>query len=164
MRALTISIRVVAIAAGAATLAFLLGCGQPPEKEAAQDPETAATPSQASPDSSAASSRVVNPGVVVSKELPANFPKDLPQHPDAKVIESRATSDLGLAIVLVVRDDASKVASFYADGLASQGWATDVRNMPGGTTVFADKGKRTAAVTVTEGRRGAEVRMIVGHL
>jgi hypothetical protein len=29
--------------------------------------------------------------------------------------------------------------------------------------VFADKGNRTAAVSVTENRRGSEVRLILGH-
>ena len=154
-------IRFVVTAAGAAALAFQLGCGQPPEDPGAQEQQESATKA---PDSPAPSGQVKAPNVIVTKAMPANFPKDIPKHPEGKVIESRATSDLGLSIFLVVPDDASEVASFYADGLAADGWATDVRKLPGGTTVFADKGNRRLGVTVTEGRRGAEVRMIVGQL
>lgn len=153
---MSVSIRFVVIAFGAAALAFALGCGQPPEDE------KAATPSKASPTPSGAAVNV-NPRVVRSTELPANFPKDIPQHPEATVVESRATSDLGMSVIVVVKDDPDEVISYYADGLAAKGWSTDIRNMPDGSAVFADKEKRTAAVMVTETRRGSEVRILLGN-
>lgn len=160
---MSVSIRIVAIACGAAALAFVLGCGQPPEQKGTETSQEEPSAAAKTPRSPAPAGEVVNPNVVRSKELPANFPDDVPQHPDANVIESRATSDLGLSVYLVVPDDASEVASFYADSLASEGWSTDIRRMPDGTAVFADKGNRTAAVMVAEGRRGAEVRLLLGH-
>ena len=58
---------------------------------------------------------------------------------------------------------APTVLSYYADGLAAKGWSTEIRNMPDGSAVFADKGARTAAVMVTESRRGSEVRVLLGN-
>jgi hypothetical protein len=146
----------MAVAIGATALLLAVGCGQPPEEKGAAASKTV-------PPSAAPSNVPFNPNVVKSQELPANFPDDIPRHPEAKVLESRATSDMGLAVTMVVEDDADKVASFYADTLAAEGWTTDIRNMPDGSSVFADKGNRTAAVLVTENRRGSEVRLILGH-
>ncbi len=150
------SIRWMAVAIGATALVLAVGCGQPPEETGEADPTVV-------PPSSAPSNVPHNPNVVKSKSLPANFPDDIPQYPEAEVLESRATSDMGLAVTMIVQDDADKVASFYADALAAEGWTTDIRNMPDGNSVFADKGNRTAAVLVTENRRGSEVRLILGH-
>jgi hypothetical protein len=150
------SIRFVAVAIGATALVLAVGCGQPPEEKGGADPTVV-------PPSAAPSNVPHNPSVVKSNELPANFPDDIPQYPEAKVLESRATSDMGLAVKMVVEDDADKVASFYADTLAAEGWTTDIRNMPDGNSVFADKGNRTAAVLVTENRSGSEVTLILGH-
>lgn len=153
---MSVSIRFVAIALGAAALALAAGCGQPPEGDQPEEvSKTAPSP--------APGGKFSNPNLVTSTDLPANFPDDVPLHPDAEVVESRATSDLGLSLYMVVKDDASEVISYYADGLASKGWSTDIRNMPEGSAVFADKGKRTAAVMVTETRRGSEVRVLLGN-
>ncbi|MGI9592662.1 MAG: hypothetical protein ACR2P8_14925 [Myxococcota bacterium] len=156
---MTVSIRLVAIACGAAALMLALACGQPPEAEK-QEAESATSPSQSAPSPQVPST---NPNVVTSKELPANFPEDSPLYPDAEVVESRATRDLGLSLFFVVKDDAPKVMSYYADGLAAKGWSTEIRDMPDGSAVFADKGNRTAAVMVTESRRGSEVRVLLGN-
>ena len=158
---MSVSIRFMTIAVGAVALALAVGCGQPPEEKTAASSQ-AKGPKKA-PSSSAPSGVAQSPSVVTSDKLPANFPQDIPQHPDAKVLESRATSDLGMSVVMTVDDDASEVSSYYADSLAAEGWSTDIRNMPDGNTVFADKGNRTVAVLVTEGRKGSEVRMILGH-
>lgn len=158
---MSVSIRFVAIAFAAVALASAVGCGQPPEDDAPAG--TGQEASKAMPPSPAPSGQVNNPSVVTSTELPANFPDDVPRHPEAEVVQSKATSDLGLAVTLTVRDDASEVARWYADELSSEGWQTDIRRMPDGNTVFAEKGNRSAAVLVTDSRRGAEVRMILGH-
>lgn len=148
------SIHFVVIAAGGAALALALGCGQPPEDEEA---------GSKMPSSSAPSGAIESQGVIRTTTLPANFPDDVPNHPEAQVVQSKATSDLALAISMIIKDDVSAVSSYYADTFASEGWTTDIRAMPEGTAIFADKGNRSAAVMISEGRRGAQVELILGQ-
>ena len=157
---MTVSIRLIAVAVGAVALALSAGCGQPPEQETSGTESAAAPSLPVAP----AGGVVDSSGRVLTKDLPANFPDDVPRHPDAEVIQARATGDMGLAVSLVVKDDVDTVASFYADKFASEGWTTDVRHTPEGSAVFADKGKRTAAVMVHETKRGAQVELVLGHM
>ena len=93
---MTVSIRRAASFAAVLVLVLGIGCGQPPEEVADVQPDTlsaklpGATPSE---------------GRIVSSELPANFPADVPQYPDAQVLETRATADMGLAITMIIKDD-----------------------------------------------------------
>ena len=158
---MSVSIRFVATVVGAAALALSVGCGQPPEDESTAKSQ-AAEPSK-TPPSQAPTGGPPTGLVVTTTELPANFPDDVPNHPEAEVLQARATADMGLAISLIVKDDVSAVASYYNKGFKSEGWSTNLKNMPDGSAVFANKDKRTAAVLVTEGRRGAQVELIVGY-
>ncbi len=158
---MSVSIRFVAIAAGVAALALSPGCGQPPEEERAADSQAAGQSKM--PTSPARPGEVARPHVGRSTELPAFFPDDIPIHPEAKIIETRASSDLSITILSSIEDDASEVASYYADSFAAEGWATDIHRTPEGTAVFAEKGNRFVSAMISEDRRGAKVRMIVTH-
>jgi hypothetical protein len=61
----------------------------------------------------------------VSKPLPEGFPSDVPQYPDAVVIETafeRQSGSDGYAISLITTDEASSVLDFYSDAFGDQGW------------------------------------------
>lgn len=160
---MSVSIRFVAAVVGAAALVLSAGCGQPPEDEPAAEPNAQAAKPAKSPASTGPVAPREAPRVVTMTELPANFPDDVPNHPEGQVLQARATSDMGLAVSMVVEDDVTTVAKYYAKAFSSEGWSTNVKNMPDGSAVFAEKGNRNAAVMVTEGRRGAQVELIVGQ-
>jgi hypothetical protein len=161
------SLRRICILAGALALAAAAGCGDSGEPQA---PPASAPTAQESP-----ALQIDKPGKVeippplsgnapmMATELPADFPKDVPQHPSARVIQARASRDQGLAVSFVLggEDDADAVASFYADSFAAQGWSTDIRRTPDGQAIFADKGDRTASALVRPGDEGVLVDLII---
>ena len=80
--------------------------------------------------------------------LPDNYPSDVPRYPGVTVTLVKASGDSGLAIGMTSTDDLEKVASFFADTFAAEGWATDIRNTPNGRAIFADKDNRNATTLV----------------
>ena len=61
----------------------------------------------------------------MSKPLPEGFPPDVPQYPDAVVIETafeRQSGSDGYAISLITEDEASSVLDFYSDAFGEKGW------------------------------------------
>ena len=96
--------------------------------------------------------------------LPANYPSDLPRYPGVTVTSVKASGDSGLAVGMESGDDFEKVASFFADTFASEGWTTDIRNTSNGRAIFADKGNRNATAMVRRHGDGAAVNIIVIEL
>ncbi len=76
--------------------------------------------------------------------LPDNYPSDVPRYPGVIVTHVKASGDNGLSIGMTSTDDFEKVASFFADTFAAEGWGTDMKNTPNGRAIFADKGNRNA--------------------
>jgi hypothetical protein len=153
----------------AAALAALLGvaCGGgetegAAEGKAAQGEAAPAWTVEATPSPGAAvkpqSEAVPQP---VSRELPADFPEDVPQYPGAEIVGVRSAAGQGVSVSLTTADDVEKVASHFADGFAAQGWATDIKRMPEGKAIFAEKDNRTCSAIVRSGDTGTLVDLIV---
>ena len=94
-------------------------------------------------------------------ELPANFPEDVPQYPGAEVVNARGTSEAGSSAGFSTSDDPAKVASYFADALAAQGWSTQRVDAPEGTMVFADKGERSATYGVGTAEGKTQIDLLV---
>lgn len=98
---------------------------------------------------------------VYTTELPADFPTDVPLYPGSKVIQARVSVGQGTAVTLSAPDDPEKVASFYADSLAAQGWSTDIKTASDGTGIFADKTERRVAAMVQGTDEGTQVQLFI---
>lgn len=131
-----------------------LGCGE--KKSEAPAPETPAAPAApAQPAPSAAA------GQLWMNTLPANFPEDVPQYPGATVVKAQATPDSGIKVSFSTPDDAAKVASYYSDNFAAQGWSSQRVDAPDGSLVFADKGARSATVGIGAGEGTTKIDLMV---
>lgn len=122
-----------------------LGCGG--EKSDTPDAGTGAADA---PSAAPAGQPAMPPPVesVRLTELPANFPEDVPRYPGAEIAEARPSSEEGFAARFSTPDDPAKVAAYFADALAAQGWSTNRVDAPEGIMVFADKGDRSATYGV----------------
>jgi hypothetical protein len=67
-----------------------------------------------------------------------------------------------VAADFVTDDDPAKVASYFADSFAAQGWATQSTESPDTRMLFADKGERSATIAVTsaEGKTRLELLLV----
>jgi len=114
-----------------------LGCGgEKSETPAAAPAAPAATPGQPA----AAPAPLAD---AWSATLPSDFPSDVPTYPAAAVVKAQETPESGVRVAWATADDAAKVASFYSDSLAAQGWSTQRVDGNDGILVFADKGARS---------------------
>jgi len=143
---------------------LLIACGgqesQTATEEAQPDWTVEKTPSPNKPTGRGADGELMPPPVV-SDSLPSDFPVDVPQYPGAEVEGSRTSAGSGFSARFKVGDNVEKVASFYSDSFAAQGWATDTRRTPEGTAVFAEKEKRSASVLVRAGGDETDINLIV---
>ena len=98
---------------------------------------------------------------VLTTGLPADFPSDVPVYPDAKIVQARVSADEGTSATFLIEDDVEKVTSFYADGLAAEGWSTDIKAGPDGSAIFADKTERRVAAIVRSSEEGTRVELII---
>ena len=71
--------------------------------------------------------------------------------PAAPVVKSQEIPDSGIKVGWTTSDDAGKVASFYSDSLAAQGWATRRVDGDDGSLVFGDKGARSLTIGIGSG-------------
>jgi hypothetical protein len=135
------------------------GCGGESEEPAAPE-APAAAPAQPA----AKQPRPAGPGaqeVVTSDELPTNFPDDLPRYPGAEVKNSRTTGKVGMSVLMTSSDPVDQVSQFLADALAGEGWSTEIREAPKGTTILADKGDRTAVTEIRSAKNGSTRILVV---
>jgi hypothetical protein len=132
--------------------ALALGCGGEEKTQTAPAPDTQAQPAAPQPEAAAEAWQ---------STLPADFPPDLPQYPGATVTKARSTPGTGLAVAWQTGDEPAKVASWYADSLAAQGWATQRTEAPDGVMVFADKGERSATFGVTTAEGKTQIDLLV---
>jgi len=152
------SLRSTWILLGALALGVVLACGgdtqdaEPAAKAPAEAWKPAPPPELPPPPSSAP---------VLTAELPADFPADVPVYPDAEIVQARVSADEGTSVTLLVGDDVEKVMSFYADGLAAEGWSTDIKAGPDGSAIFADKTERRVAAMVRSTDEGTQVKLII---
>ena len=94
-------------------------------------------------------------------ELPENFPEDVPRYPGAEVVKARPASEAGVSVGFTTTDDPAKVASYFADQFAAQGWATNRVDAPEGIMVFADKGDRSATYGVAASEGKTQIDLLV---
>ncbi len=87
-------------------------------------------------------------------KVKASLPEDVPDYPDGNVLLSRASGDQGVSVRFETDDPVAEVADFYAKSLAEEGWKTENRAAVGGAAVFANKGKRRAAISVSQSAEG----------
>jgi hypothetical protein len=98
---------------------------------------------------------------VLTTELPADFPADVPRYPGAEVVQARISADEGMTVTFSVGDDVDKVVSFYADSLAAEGWSTDIKKGPDGSVIFADKTDRQVGTMVRRTDEGTLVELVI---
>lgn len=144
-------------------LGGLQACGGDEEPAApAPGPETAApTPK---PPPARPQAPPTTPEPLVPVEIPANFPADIPRHPDATAVDVKTTADMGLVLALVIPNTPAEVTAYYTDSLAAEGWSTSEQSMPDGRALFADKGDRSAAFVIAEEGEGTRVSIVVTEL
>jgi hypothetical protein len=94
-------------------------------------------------------------------ELPENFPEDIPRYPGAEVVKARPPSEDGISVGFTTTDDPAKVAAYFADQFAAQGWATNRVDAPEGIMVFADKGDRSATYGVASAEGKTQIDLLV---
>lgn len=139
----------------AAFVAF--GCGG--EKT---EPAPAATPGEAPAPAAEAPAQPAPVEEVWSTTLPESFPPDVPRYPGAEVVKARVMEDGGFSVAFASTDPVDKVASYYNDSLAGEGWSTQRLDGPDGVLVFGDKGKRSASlgISTVEGKTQIDVLLI----
>ena len=86
----------------------------------------------------------------------------MPRYPGAEVVKSRPASEAGWSVAFSTSDDPAKVAAYFADAFAAQGWSTQRVDAPEGIMVFADKGDRSATygVGTVEGKTRIDLLVI----
>jgi len=102
-----------------------------------------------------------------SLDLPSTFPSDVPRYPSGRVTSYRVDPNQqeGLAVTVETDDATDSVLAFYADGLAAQGWSTDIReDADQGHTIFADKGSRIVTAVVYGRGGGTTVDLLIARL
>lgn len=135
-----------------------LACGGEEKPEAPGAAATPETPSAAAP---AKPEQVEVIQDVWLTELPANFPEDIPRYPGAEVVKARPASESGISVGFSTMDDPAKVAAYFADQFAAQGWATNRVDAPEGIMVFADKGDRSATYGVASADGKTQIDLLV---
>jgi len=98
---------------------------------------------------------------VWTTELPANFPDDVPRYPGAEVVKARPPSEAGFVVGFSTSDEPAKVAAYFADAFAAQGWSTNRVDAPEGIMVFADKGDRSATYGVGTAEGKTQIDLLV---
>jgi hypothetical protein len=78
------------------------------------------------------------------------------------VVQARMAEEGGIVAGFSSDDPPDKVASYYSDAFAAQGWSTQRIDAPDGILLFADKGKRSASVGVhaREGKTQIDLLLI----
>ena len=135
-----------------------LACGGDEKSEtpgAAATPESPAAPTPENPE------KIEIIQDVWLTELPENFPEDIPRYPGAEVVKARPASESGISVGFSATDDPAKVAAYFADQFAAQGWATNRVDAPEGIMVFADKGDRSATYGVASADGKTQIDLLV---
>lgn len=92
-------------------------------------------------------------------EIPADFPKDLPVYPGSKVVAGIVAGEGGM-ITLQTGDDPGKVADFYREKLAAEGWNLGSEmNLGGQRILTVEKEGRNGAVQIS--RDGGETTILI---
>ena len=134
------------------------GCG------GSDEPASSATDEAAAPSPSAGTPGP-SPGVTLYAGLPEGFPADVPTYPNGTVLQGKTAGESAVSLVLETDDSIDDVARYYSDGLAAQGWSTELRPSVGGSAIFADKGMRKAALAISTGSSGkTQVNLIVSEM
>jgi hypothetical protein len=101
-----------------------------------------------------------------AKELPSNFPLDVPVFPGAKPTGSYAASgeNAGMIVALESSDDSKKISDYYKIELVKNGW--EVKEQTQGsapTAVYSiKKGLRAGTVSVTKGENNTKIAIMIG--
>ena len=136
----------------AAVAIAALACGSEPEQTQSESATRAMSSEMKTP---------LAAGPKSSTELPENFPEDIPQYPGARLIKVRFSPDGGLAVSFSTDKDVDDVIDYFADSFAAEGWSTQVRDMPPGRAVFADKDQRIASVMSREVDEGTSIELLL---
>ncbi len=100
--------------------------------------------------------------------LPSSWPSDFPVYPSATIVTSgtgtsNETGTTGMTASLTTGDASTAVQAFYTGAFATNGWAVKGSQSFGGQIMMAaEKGNRTAIVTIAPGSNGTSIVMAVG--
>jgi hypothetical protein len=146
---------------------LLVSCGNPAEKAAENAAEKAIeqeTGGKADVDIKNGTTRVQTKDGVVTvgeQQLPADWPKDVPVYPGAKVQVSGTSNTNGAASMFTIPGGKADVVSFYKQKLVEEGWVIDVAaDMGASSIVSASKDQRTIAVQIAES--GEQTTVTIG--
>jgi len=93
--------------------------------------------------------------------LPEDFPADVPRYPSADVVKALSTPESGLKATFSTSDEPGKVAAYFNDNLAAQGWSTQRVDAADGILVLGDKGGRSATVGISAGEGKTKIELFV---
>jgi len=156
---------------GVALVWGLAGCGgsEEPAAPAAKAPAAKApaakAPAAKAPAAKAPPAAKLVPDAVVTNDIPDTFPVDVPRYPGGNVLQGRAVGSTSVSLKLETGDSLEEVVRFYDDGLVAQDWSTDVRPSVNGTAIFADKGSRKLAISISTNQSGkTQVDLIAAEM
>jgi len=105
-----------------------------------------------------------------AKEIPSDFPKDVPIYPGSKPTGSyvAAGKDNGLVVGLETTDEFNKVTAYYSEELTKNGWLINGQTQGSAPTgVFAiKKGEVSGVVTIQkqEEKKIVEIAIVLGKV
>lgn len=104
-----------------------------------------------------------------AKEIPGNFPKDIPIYPGSKPTGSYVATgtDNGLVVGLETTDDFNKVAAYYLSELKKNGWQVDSTMAADITQAYSiKKGEMTGVISIQkqEEKKVVGIAIVLGKL
>ena len=95
-------------------------------------------------------------------EIPDGFPKDVPIYPGTDVIGGMVAGEGGM-VTLQTSDDIEKVAAFYRENLAKEGWTLGPEMDLGSQRVLpVEKEGRNAAVQIAREANATTIVVTIG--
>ncbi len=104
---------------------------------------------------------------VGSGEIPANFPKDFPMYPGAKVTSTlsggKESEGAGFWLTLTTGDSFESVTKYYADALKQNGWTVEATAMyvENNSTQTVKKGALSGSVSIVKDEKATDTQIII---
>ena len=135
-----------------------LGCGGEKKESPAAAPAAAPEATAGQPAAPAAIADAW------SSTLPADFPSDVPIYPASTVVKAKDAPESGIMVGWTTTDEPAKVASFFSDSLAAQGWSTQRVDGDDGIVVLADKGSRSITLVLSSAEGKTQIDLLLAQM
>jgi hypothetical protein len=103
-----------------------------------------------------------------AKEIPSNFPKDIPIYPGSKPVGSYVATgqDSGIIVGLETGDDFERVVAYYSEELTKNGWTvTGQTGVTASSAVYPiKKGETSGVITIQkqEEQKNVAIAIVLG--